>query len=266
LGVDPTSEQVHGAGAPCACGPECGCAGSAGRHIQPEPAAAGPRRSATGLILITASVFAFGPAGWLLGEPGRRDNLQALIVLAAGIALALLMVRPPVRVWAASRPGTVMMIVLLTAAVSGRGWIDWAQTGGTHVADDAAMTRYGLAIRDTLPDDVTIAVVWAGSVAYFSGRPAVDLLGKNDPYVARTDPVRPGFYPGHTKWDHEHSVGRLQPDLIAQISPDFSTGDWAARLAAWGYERVGSHHGSDVWAKPGVEGLQRLIDQAPLGP
>lgn len=83
--------------------------------------------------------------------------------------------------------------------------------------------QMGLALREVTTPEAVIAVVTAGNIPYFSERPAVDLLGKNDPVVAK-GPARinsslfePGNYrPGHNKWDYAYSIGQLQPDLIAQ--------------------------------------------------
>jgi hypothetical protein len=84
--------------------------------------------------------------------------------------------------------------------------------------------QMGLALRDVTTPQAVIAVVTAGNIPYFSERPAVDLLGKNDPVVAK-GPARinsslfePGNYrPGHNKWNYAYSIGELQPDVIAQI-------------------------------------------------
>jgi arabinofuranosyltransferase len=72
--------------------------------------------------------------------------------------------------------------------------------------------------------EATIAVVWAGAIPYFSQRPAIDLLGKNDRTIARTKAHLPdsgsrytAFYPGHMKWDYDYSIRQLQPDVIVQF-------------------------------------------------
>lgn len=82
----------------------------------------------------------------------------------------------------------------------------------------------GLALRNVTTVDATIAVVTAGNIPYFSERTSIDLLGKNDLFIAR-GPARinsslfePGDYrPGHNKWDYAYSIGIFQPDVIAQI-------------------------------------------------
>jgi hypothetical protein len=82
----------------------------------------------------------------------------------------------------------------------------------------------GLALKQVTAPDATIAVVTAGNIPYFAERTSIDLLGKNDPVIAK-GPARinsslfePGDYrPGHNKWDYAYSIGVLQPDVIAQI-------------------------------------------------
>ncbi len=82
-----------------------------------------------------------------------------------------------------------------------------------------------LAIRGSTTADATIAVMRAGTIPYFSERPAIDLLGKSDRRVAR-EPARlpPGrraaisaFRPGHVKFDFAYSIAQLAPDMILQL-------------------------------------------------
>jgi len=82
----------------------------------------------------------------------------------------------------------------------------------------------GLTLHDVTTESATIAVVTAGNIPYFSERTAIDLLGKNDPMIARgpmhinSSLFEPGNYrPGHNKWNYAYSIGELQPDVVAQI-------------------------------------------------
>lgn len=82
----------------------------------------------------------------------------------------------------------------------------------------------GLTLRNVTTENAVIAVVTAGNIPYFSERRAVDLLGKNDPIIARgpahinSSLFEPGNWrPGHNKWNYAYSIGELQPDVIAQI-------------------------------------------------
>jgi arabinofuranosyltransferase len=73
--------------------------------------------------------------------------------------------------------------------------------------------------------DAKLAVARAGTIPYFSERPGVDLLGKNDRYIAH-EPMRRSmsglhrfieFRPGHMKYDYDHSIGQQAPDVIVQL-------------------------------------------------
>ena len=83
--------------------------------------------------------------------------------------------------------------------------------------------QMGIALNKVTTADATIAVVTAGNIPYFAERTSIDLLGKNDPVIAK-GPARinsslfePGDYrPGHNKWDYAYSIGVLQPDVVAQ--------------------------------------------------
>lgn len=83
--------------------------------------------------------------------------------------------------------------------------------------------------------EATVAVVTAGIIPYYTGRYAIDLLGKADKHVAR-EPMHltPGmplvnFRPGHMKWDYTYSIRDLKPDVIAQVyseSPKEERREW----------------------------------------
>jgi hypothetical protein len=77
--------------------------------------------------------------------------------------------------------------------------------------------------HNTKPE-ARIAIAWAGIQPYFSDRYYIDLYGKCDKYIARTEGKYwsgsrkgLGFVPGHTKWDYDYSIGKLQPDVVAQL-------------------------------------------------
>lgn len=63
--------------------------------------------------------------------------------------------------------------------------------------------------------DATLAVDAAGKVPYFSGLPAIDMLGLTDAHIAHVEPP-PGreLIIGHSKQDTDYVLGR-RPELIA---------------------------------------------------
>ena len=92
-------------------------------------------------------------------------------------------------------------------------------------------------LRQITTPSAVIGVVTAGAIPYFSERPALDLLGKNDAFIARLKPHHMGspfnlekFRPGHNKWDYDYSIGRLQPDVIVQLWGDSEAAQEYIRL------------------------------------
>ena len=92
------------------------------------------------------------------------------------------------------------------------------------VRDNRKMVEEALLLKEITDPQATVAVVWAGAIPYFSERPAIDMLGKNDRFIAHLPAKIPpaeekytAFYPGHMKWDYSHSISALKPDVIAQL-------------------------------------------------
>jgi hypothetical protein len=112
------------------------------------------------------------------------------------------------------------------------GWLLNTRTGFNERIDFVvANVDYVLmsnAIEKITTPDASIAVVAAGTIPYLTDRPAIDLLGKNDAVIARTETHLPNapmarltnFRPGHSKWDYSYSIGELEPDMIVQLWDD----------------------------------------------
>jgi hypothetical protein len=136
----------------------------------------------------------------------------ALLAFAGGV-VSMTSRKSPARPSRTLVGATAGMAVFATMSLP--GYSEWINEGGVHVSDDAASTRLAIRIRDSTRADARIAVVGAGNLPYFVERPCIDLLGPNDPVIAKHVPVT-GFVPGHDKFDYDYSIGRLQPDLVAQ--------------------------------------------------
>lgn len=96
--------------------------------------------------------------------------------------------------------------------------------GPVHMFEHRQSLEAAALLDTILTKEGTVAVVWAGVVPYFLERNAIDILGKNDKYVARLPAVRTNpppllesFYPGHMKYDYGYSVGTLKPDVILRL-------------------------------------------------
>jgi hypothetical protein len=101
-------------------------------------------------------------------------------------------------------------------------WCLWTsfllQVPPLEVPNNAYMVKTAMLINRTTEPEATVAVVWAGAIPYFTGRTSIDLLGKNDRYIAHL-PMNDAlpFTPGHNKWDYQYSIALLQPDVVAQL-------------------------------------------------
>ncbi len=94
-----------------------------------------------------------------------------------------------------------------------------------------------------------VAVVWAGTPAYFSDFRMVDTLGYNDRHIAHGKPARrldkdtfDDFVPGHVKWDYPYLLDERHPDAVLQI---WGSRDVVPLLRSRGYRRLG-----DLWVDP----------------
>ena len=104
------------------------------------------------------------------------------------------------------------LIVLLI--ISGEAWFNYSIDNAPLLKADIRRVKLALHIANNTSPDAVIAVHAAGQIPYYSERTTIDLLGLNDPIIAKGF-SHGEFYPGHNKWDYDYSIGQLQPDLIA---------------------------------------------------
>lgn len=165
------------------------------------------------------------------------ERVLPAILAAAGMAGGgLLLARGPRAARGMVVPALLVLCIL--GGTVGREVIHWGFTNAYLLSLDTKLTRYGLELRGATDERATIAQAAAGSIAYFSDRPAIDLLGKSDAVVAH-GPSRtqyPDFIPGHSKWNFDHSIGQLRPDVLASFYY-LSDGD-RVQISAWGYDEV----------------------------
>jgi arabinofuranosyltransferase len=196
------------------------------------------RRREIPVLLVAFGVAAFaGPLvpsaveyGSASVSAGRIATAIALTLVFVGVAVGLA-TRPSGS--AAGFSMAVLALLALTPTVGlglhpGQLWLD---NNAAFANADNHMVTMGTTLRAVSRPDATIAVVWAGAPPYYAERPTIDLLGKNDPVIARA-PTR-GVRPGHNKWDYAYSIGQLKPDVVAQLWSN--TTEDIAQLRGWGY-------------------------------
>ncbi len=110
--------------------------------------------------------------------------------------------------------------------------------------NDLLLTRTNLFVtesvetmRDTTETGASIGTIWAGVPAYYSHRTMLDLLGKNDTFIATSAP-HGDFFPGHNKWDYDYSIGKLRPDVIFQTYDRDIEKNLHQRITNWGYKKM----------------------------
>jgi arabinofuranosyltransferase len=144
------------------------------------------------------------------------QGMPALIIL---FSLALDRVLSDPRLHFNGRPAmhaaaAVAFSLLTLLVISGRPWLAWSHDNAPLLQADIRRTRLGLFLAKYTSPAAVIAVHAAGQIPYYSGRTTIDLLGLNDPVIAK-GPVTGPFYPGHDKWNYPYSILQLRPDLIA---------------------------------------------------
>lgn len=185
---------------------------------------ADPTRRA--VVATVAAVIGLGPllTIWVNDRIADRFDATAGMTARAGIALWL----PAVVV--ASVGALVALIIRSSAAGTlvvrgavvpvGLAALLLASNGFrlTQVLDDDGnrFSRLGSELALVTEPDAVVAAAAAGGTQYWARRPMVDLLGKNDPVISRSEPAVSYFVPGHNKFDLVHSVDVLRPDVVAQ--------------------------------------------------
>lgn len=94
-----------------------------------------------------------------------------------------------------------------------------------QVEDNESNANTAVAVLSTTTDDARVGVIWAGTIPYYTGRYAIDFLGKTDPRIAHLPPELGGAsrrgsmltWPGHNKYDLEYSIGELRPTYVQQF-------------------------------------------------
>ena len=162
--------------------------------------------------------------------------LAALVCAAVLVGSVALRRRTPTAGPRIAVLSSAVLALALMFAVNARPLKTWVSSNAQDVTLFESFVRQGVDIRDLTPPETTVAMTGAGNIAYFDHRPAIDLLGKMDPVVAKGPPKPIDFRPGHDKWNYPYSIGHLRPDVIAQMW--HPTARDLCSLRAWGYRQI----------------------------
>jgi hypothetical protein len=119
----------------------------------------------------------------------------------------------------------------------------------THADKYAELLDLVRKVQRIAEPHASVAVVWAGTSAYFSDFRLVDTLGYNDRRIAHGKPASrldedsfEDYIPGHVKWDYGYLLDERRPDVILQL---WGGKEVVPMLRSRGYRRIG-----DVWIDP----------------
>ena len=154
-----------------------------------------------GLLLLQGGFVIVAGGDWM----GRARYLVP--VLPALYLLAALALRE-------RRAGAVPARLTVGAALAVQVVLGWVlrDTIPTYTREGRRLGEWLAGVADSSD---TIAVTAAGAIPYFSGLPAVDILGINDPDVARRPPRHTGAWaPGHHRYDLEQLLDRAPTWIV----------------------------------------------------
>lgn len=178
------------------------------------------------VALLCAGVFLLAEAynTWVGGDFiygwGSRfvvPALPLLLLLAAmGVRRLLGRFAPALRTETASGVAAACLAMALVTLIANplqttREWLD-PRAPTMHRDSNRNNYRFAAYLRDHTDPSLSIGAHWGGVPVYFSGRPAIDVLGKSDRHIARLEVNR--FFPGHSKWDWDYVMQVRQPDVI----------------------------------------------------
>jgi hypothetical protein len=146
------------------------------------------------------------------------QGMPALFILFSWITsriLTDLSIAQPQQTFANSKVNpAIPLAIIALLIISGEPWFNYSINNAPLLKADIRRVKLALHIKENTQPEAVIAVHAAGQIPYYSERTTIDLLGLNDPVVAK-GAGEGEFYPGHNKWNYYYSINQLQPDLIA---------------------------------------------------
>ncbi len=180
-----------------------------------------PQRSRESLLLLGLFIVQVAYSVWVGGDYAEELVDSANRFITQGMpALFILFAIVLERFLTSSR--AIKLKPILACAIglgallviSGEPWSKWMISNAPMLRTDIQRVKLGLHIHAHTDPRAVIAVHAAGQIPYFSERTTIDLLGKNDPVIAKGPPAT-SFAPGHNKWNYDYSILLLKPDVIA---------------------------------------------------
>ena len=177
---------------------------------------------ACGLPLLAGLAYHTSVGGDWMAHYGSRFAVPALppllILATAGLWRLLQKTLPAPRLASASArtgflAGAIAMSLLLNPKGTTSEWFGPSRMP-MLAQTNAKNFRYASYIRDHTHPSTTLGLHWAGIPRYFGHRTSIDLLGRSDHHIARTEMHAGRFRPGHSKWDWDYVMNLRKPDIV----------------------------------------------------
>jgi hypothetical protein len=122
---------------------------------------------------------------------------------------------------------TIVGLVVLTMLLLNSRFLEeiYMLTRPYTAVENEISINTAIALNDLTTEKATVGVTSAGTIPYYTGKTAIDFLGKNDPYIARLSPDVSGraawngmgSVPGHNKYDLNYSIKTLKPTYVQVV-------------------------------------------------
>ncbi len=184
------------------------------------------------LISILLLVVAFGVDVVGISDAGFGEEQRLIVLLSVGFLISAILTRLR---WGNQHPSNMtseqlvfLGFFVLAILFTNRSYLSELTFRKPPLLVDFNLENVNRAIviMETTREDASIGVTAAGVLPYFSGRRAVDFLGKMDKHIARLPADVSGgvaygsilSWPGHNKYDLEYSILELRPTYIQKLS------------------------------------------------
>ena len=116
------------------------------------------------------------------------------------------------------------LFIVVGIYISNRGFLDelFLLTPPFQSQANWENVNIAVALNDVTTNDASLAVFWAGTIPYYTGKKSIDCLGKSDKYIAQLPPDLSGkvswegmrSVPGHNKYDLNYSIIKNKPTYV----------------------------------------------------
>lgn len=209
-----------------------------------------PAALACAALFLAALTYNFWVgADWVHGHVSRflAPGLPPLLILTSAGGWRFFRRVLPEKAAPAALLACLAVVGVFVNPAQGRS--DWLNPTSTPLYRSMShrLVRFAQYLVRHSDSSTTIGAGWAGIAPYFSGRPAIDTLGKSDRHIAHLEVSN--FVSGHSKSDWHYVINTRTPDVFFRVyesasgRPDFQREyDLMVLPELWFFVRKSSVH------------------------